>query len=400
MSAAVHPPLPPSHPFRDFSLPQIHLSEAQKEQVDKVCALAALVFTQLATCVITNLIQETFSTVVKGYIEQIKSTGLTHVIIELFLALPTYPYVQAKRFIVSLKNTPTNLEQPSYQELYKDPGKTLQEKGLGGLKVPFETIITHVLIAMDPYYASMGLTLNPSKGILLYGPPGTGKTALAEKLADILKASKVSTLSSGDLLDKYVGESERKIRNLFASSEKKSLHVIIINEIDTLISQRSEGENSRISNKVCSEFLNEMDKLKDRSDTLVIGTTNRLQSIDGAQIRGGRFDLQIEIPLPNDESRAEIIEIYREKYFSSERLEIDEKINFENLVSETIGFSGADIEAMMNKVLNCSIMTHARQENSKESKIQISKVNLDKVLQDARLSLEQRKRAPSLLSPL
>jgi len=179
--------------------------------------------------------------------------------------------------------------------------------------------------------ALLGLT--PVRGLLLYGPPGCGKTALAREISGALRARQPKIVSAPELLDRWVGGSERLIRQLFADAEselaacngdagKSALHVVVIDEIDAVFRKRSGGEDSGEVTRASAvnQILSKLDGVNAIPNILLIGITNRPELLDEALLRPGRLEVQIEIPLPNREGRREILRIHFEALRRRERL--------------------------------------------------------------------------------
>ncbi len=183
----------------------------------------------------------------------------------------------------------------------------------------------------------------PPRGLLLFGPPGTGKTMIAKAVASTSEANFIS-IKGPELLSKWVGESEKGIREVFRKARQAAPCVVFFDELDSVAPRRSGGEagDSRVAERIVSQLLTEMDGLEDLKGVVVIGATNRPDIVDEALLRPGRFDRMLEIPLPNNEARKEILKIHTAKK------PIDKTISIEKLVELTNGYSGADIAAMVN----------------------------------------------------
>jgi vesicle-fusing ATPase len=179
--------------------------------------------------------------------------------------------------------------------------------------------------------AVLGLT--PVRGLLLYGPPGTGKTLLARQIARALRARTPKIVSAPELLDRWVGGSEKLVRGLFADAEaelaicngdatKSALHVVVIDEIDAVFRRRSAGEDSGETTRasVVNQILAKLDGIQSINNVLMIGMTNRRELLDEALLRPGRLEVQIEIPLPTKEGRREILQIHFEALRKNGRL--------------------------------------------------------------------------------
>lgn len=185
--------------------------------------------------------------------------------------------------------------------------------------------------------------VRPARGILMNGPPGCGKTLLAKAIANESKVNFIS-VKGPSLFSMYVGESERGVREIFKKARQAAPCIIFLDELDAMLPKRSGGAagDSNVSERVLSQFLAEMDGVEELKGVLVLGATNRLDMLDPAVLRPGRFDQIIEIPLPDEESRAEIFKVHlRGKPLARE-------CDYVKLASMTAGFSGAEIAQACN----------------------------------------------------
>jgi len=181
--------------------------------------------------------------------------------------------------------------------------------------------------------------IKPVRGILLYGPPGTGKTLLAKAVANESKSNFIS-IKGPELLSKWVGESERLVREIFKKAKQVSPSIIFFDEIDSLATARNISSSSNhVGERVVSQLLGEISGLEELNDVVVIAATNRPDMIDPALLRPGRFDRQILVPAPDEKSRIKIFEIHTKKMPLY-------KVNLKKLAKMTEGYSGADIEAI------------------------------------------------------
>lgn len=185
--------------------------------------------------------------------------------------------------------------------------------------------------------------VQPPKGILLHGPPGTGKTLIAKALAKMTESNFIS-IKGPELLSKWVGESEKGVREIFRKARQASPCIVFFDEIDSLLPRRSgSSSDSHVTENVVSQILTEIDGLEELHNVLVIGATNRLDIVDPAVLRPGRFDRIIEVPLPDKKGRKNIFEIHTKKK------PLEKDVNVDRLVEMTDGFSGAEIVSVTNR---------------------------------------------------
>ena len=186
--------------------------------------------------------------------------------------------------------------------------------------------------------------LRPPKGILLYGPPGTGKTLLAKAVATESNANFIA-VRGPEVLSKWVGESERAIREIFRKARTYAPAVVFFDEMDAIAPHRGMGiGDSRVTERIVSQLLTEMDGIQELHDVVVIAATNRPDLLDPALLRPGRFDRIIEVPMPDEKARVEIFKIHLKKHANAIEGNIDDLAR--ELARITEGFSGADIEAV------------------------------------------------------
>jgi transitional endoplasmic reticulum ATPase len=235
-----------------------------------------------------------------------------------------------------------NHVQPSaLREIYVQKPNVRWEDvgGMSKVKKELQEIIYYTLKnpeKMEEY----GLT--PIKGVLLYGPPGTGKTLLAKAVATEANANFIA-INGPEILSKWVGESERAIRELLKKARQNSPTVVFIDEIDSIAPKRSEDDPTRVGERLVSTLLTELDGIKSNRKILILGATNRLDMIDPALLRPGRFDRIIEIKPPNKEDRLEILKIHTRK------MPLEEDVNLEQIAEITEGFTGAQLSDIVRK---------------------------------------------------
>ena len=198
-----------------------------------------------------------------------------------------------------------------------------QRLGIGGLDGQFQEIFRRAFASrIYPPEVAKKMGIMHVKGILLYGPPGCGKTLIARKIGQVLNTREPQVVNAGEILDKFVGESEANVRRLFEPAEKEyaeegddsELHMIIFDEFDAICKQRgSTSGGTGTLDGVVNMILSKMDGVDELNNILVIGMTNRKDIIDSALLRPGRFEVQIEIGLPTQEGREQILEIHTAK---------------------------------------------------------------------------------------
>jgi transitional endoplasmic reticulum ATPase len=209
---------------------------------------------------------------------------------------------------------------------------------LGGLKNEVQKIREMVELPMRHPELFDKIGVEAPKGVLLYGPPGTGKTLLAKAVAGETNAHFIS-LSGPEIMGKYYGESEERIREIFTQAEENSPSIVFIDEIDSIAPKRDEV-SGEVEKRIVSQLLTLMDGMKSRGKVVVIAATNRPDSIDPALRRPGRFDREIEIGIPDDEGRFDILSIH------TRGMPIDEKVDLKQISKTTHGFVGADLEVL------------------------------------------------------
>lgn len=239
-------------------------------------------------------------------------------------------------------------------------GFKFEDMGVGGLDKEISDIFRRAFTTRlypAAYLAKYGI--NHVKGMLLYGPPGTGKTLIARTLANALNVKEFKVINGPELFDKYVGETEKKIRDLFAEAEKDQkengdeagLHVLVFDEIDSLCRARGTiNSGTGVHDGAVNQLLTKIDGVESLNDIIVIGMTNRKDLIDEAILRPGRLELHVEIGLPDEKGRLAILQIHTKKM--KENKVIDDDVDFEELAKLTKNYTGADIESMVK--LACS----------------------------------------------
>ncbi|PIN93164.1 ATPase [Candidatus Pacearchaeota archaeon CG10_big_fil_rev_8_21_14_0_10_31_24] len=209
---------------------------------------------------------------------------------------------------------------------------------IGGLSEEVKKIREMVELPLKHPEIFDKLGIDPPKGVLLHGPPGTGKTLLAKAVANESEAHFI-LLNGPEIMSKFYGESEKKIRDIFDDAEKNAPSIIFIDELDAIAPKREEVQGE-VERRVVSQMLTMMDGLKSRGRIIVIGATNRINSIDPALRRPGRFDRELEISVPDKISRLNILKIH------TRHMPLHKNVNLESLAGKTHGFVGADLSAL------------------------------------------------------
>ena len=230
--------------------------------------------------------------------------------------------------------------QPSaMREVFVEVPKVKYEE-IGGLDDIIQKLKESVEWPIKNPEAFKRIGINPPAGILLYGPPGTGKTLLAKAVANESEANFIS-IKGPELLSKWVGESEKAVREVFRKARMAAPTVIFFDEIDSIASRRgSNGGDAGVTERVISQLLTEMDGLEALNEVIIMAGTNRPDIVDPALLRPGRFDRIIYVRPPDLEGRKEILDIYAKK------MPLDDDVNLEEIARSLEGFVGSDIEAL------------------------------------------------------
>lgn len=249
------------------------------------------------------------------------------------------------------------------QQSLINPNWDFAKLGIGGLDKEFSTIFRRAFASrVLPIEIIEQLEIKHVRGILLYGPPGTGKTLIARQIGKMLNAREPKIVNGPDILNKYVGESEANIRRLFEDAEAEykrvgnnsALHMIIFDEIDAICKQRgSVAGNSGVHDTVVNQLLSKMDGVESLNNILVIGMTNRKDMIDDALLRPGRLEVQLEISLPDEFGRHQILMIHTTQLRKYNKLARD--VELKELAKLTSNFSGAELEGLVRAAESTAI---------------------------------------------
>jgi transitional endoplasmic reticulum ATPase len=236
------------------------------------------------------------------------------------------------------------LDDASVVEIHLDSSKVVSGVSgvtfddIGGLSKEIQRLREIVELPLKHPEVFRRLGIEPPSGVLLYGPPGCGKTLLAKALANECEACFFS-ISGPEIMNKYYGESEARLREIFKEASEKAPSIIFIDEIDAIAPKREEVIGD-VEKRVVAQLLSLMDGISERRSVIVIGATNRPESLDPALRRPGRFDREIEIGVPNQEARLEILQIH------TRGMPLADDVDLEALAASLHGYTGADIRAL------------------------------------------------------
>jgi len=222
-----------------------------------------------------------------------------------------------------------------------DERPTEQYNDIGGLDKQIQELIEAVVLPMTHKERFAAIGIQPPKGVLLYGPPGTGKTLLARACAAQTKSAFLK-LAGPQLVQMFIGDGSKLVRDAFALAKEKAPAIIFIDELDAIGTKRFDSEKAgdREVQRTMLELLNQLDGFQPNADIKVIAATNRVDILDPALLRSGRLDRKIEFPAPNEEARARIMQIH------SRKMNVDPDVNFEELARCTDDFNGAQCKAV------------------------------------------------------
>jgi transitional endoplasmic reticulum ATPase len=255
------------------------------------------------------------------------------------------PYETLLRLEVTMDNfleAMKEVEPSAIRELFVEVPdvKWSDVGGLDHIKQELKEAIEWPLKYPDVFRAC---NTHPAKGILLYGKPGTGKTLLAKAVANESGVNFIS-IKGPQLINRYVGESERGVREIFRKAKQVAPTILFLDEVDSLIPRRSSSStDAHVTERVISQFLTEMDGIEELKGVVVLAATNRLDLVDPAILRSGRFDLLFELPLPDESTREEIFRIH------TKDKPLAQDVDLKDLANKTNGMAGSDIEFISRK---------------------------------------------------
>ncbi|MFC6737432.1 AAA family ATPase, partial [Halolamina salina] len=211
-------------------------------------------------------------------------------------------------------------------------GTGVSYEDIGGLDEELDLVRETVELPLSNPELFARLGIDPPKGVLLHGPPGTGKTLIAKAVANEVDATFIS-ISGPEIMSKYKGESEERVREVFEAAQDDAPAIIFFDEIDSVAPKRDDGGD--VESRVVGQLLSLMDGLNARGEVVVIGATNRVDEIDPALRRGGRFDREIEIGVPGEAGRREVLQVH------TRNMPLADDVDIDRLAERTHGFTGA-----------------------------------------------------------
>ena len=249
------------------------------------------------------------------------------------------------------------------------PDFKFENMGIGGLDTEFSTIFRRAFASrIFPPGLVDKLGIQHVKGILLFGPPGTGKTLIARQIGKMLNAREPKVINGPEVLNKYVGQSEENVRKLFVDAEKEykekgdesGLHIIIFDELDAVCKQRGSGAGggTGVGDSVVNQLLSKLDGVDQLNNILLIGMTNRMDMIDDALLRPGRLEVHMEISLPDEHGRQQILKIHTQKMRDNNVMATD--VDLADLAKHTKNFSGAEIGGLVKSATSFAFNRHVK----------------------------------------
>lgn len=249
------------------------------------------------------------------------------------------------------------------------PDFKFEDMGIGGLDDEFSAIFRRAFASrIFPAALVAKLGIQHVRGVLLYGPPGTGKTLMARQIGKMLNAHEPKIVNGPEVLNKFVGQSEENIRNLFKDAEaefkacgdESKLHIIIFDELDAICKQRSGRSDggTGVGDSIVNQLLSKMDGIDQLNNILIVGMTNRMDLIDEALLRPGRLEVHMEIGLPTEAGRLQILKIHTAKMRANRALADD--VDLAELAQGTKNFTGAEINGLIKSATSFAFNRHVK----------------------------------------
>ncbi|MFB6303891.1 MAG: AAA family ATPase [Haloferacaceae archaeon] len=242
---------------------------------------------------------------------------------------------------------------------------------IGGLDDELDRVRETIELPLSEPELFARLGIDPPKGVLLHGPPGTGKTLIARAVANEVDATFVS-VSGPEITSKYKGESEERLRDVFEEARREAPAVVFFDEIDSIAGERDDATD--MENRVVGQLLSLMDGLEARGDVVVVGATNRVDALDPALRRGGRFDREIEIGVPNEAGRREILDVH------ARRMPLADGVDLDRLAARTHGFVGADLESLVKEAAMAALRRARRGTGAAPADLRVTREDFETAL--------------------
>jgi transitional endoplasmic reticulum ATPase len=255
-----------------------------------------------------------------------------------------FPRVDAVQIHV---DTEIIMSEKSHKELIEIEKSRVSYEDIGGLEEEIQKIREMIELPIRHPELFKRIGIDPPKGVLLHGPPGTGKTLLARAVAYETDAHFI-TISGPEIMSKFYGQSEENLRKIFDEAKEKAPSIIFIDELDSIAPKRGEV-TGEVERRVVAQLLSLMDGLEGRGEIIVIGATNRVNDIDPALRRPGRFDREIEIGVPDTDGRHEILLIH------TRGMPLNKQVDLRSIAERTHGFVGADVESLAKEAAMLAI---------------------------------------------
>ncbi|EFJ05457.1 hypothetical protein SELMODRAFT_137147 [Selaginella moellendorffii] len=283
--------------------------------------------------------------------------------------------------------------------IFKQKDLNFQKLGIGGLDLQFQDIFRRAFASrVFPPHVVSRLGISHVKGLLLFGPPGTGKTLIARQIGKMLNGREPKVVNGPEVLSKFVGETEKNIRDLFSDAENdqrmhgcdhSELHIIIFDELDAICKARGTTRDSTgVHDGIVNQLLTKIDGVDSLNNILLIGMTNRKDLLDEALLRPGRLEVQIEIGLPDEKGRLQILRIHSTQMKENSFLASD--VNLEELAARTKNFSGAELEGLVKSAVSFGLN---RQVNVEDLSQSIDEENIKVTMNDFLQALHEVKPA-------
>ncbi|XP_058217739.1 vesicle-fusing ATPase-like [Rhododendron vialii] len=256
-----------------------------------------------------------------------------------------------------------NQREAASSNIFRQKEFNLESLGIGGLSAEFADIFRRAFASrVFPPHVTNKLGIKHVKGMLLYGPPGTGKTLMARQIGKMLNGKDPKIVNGPEVLSKFVGETEKNVRDLFTDAEQdqrtrgdqSDLHVIIFDEIDAICKSRgSTRDGTGVHDSIVNQLLTKIDGVESLNNVLLIGMTNRKDLLDEALLRPGRLEVQVEISLPDENGRLQILQIHTNKMKENSFLAPD--VNLHELAARTKNYSGAELEGVAKSAVSYAL---------------------------------------------